>query len=665
MLDTRTLLLTGQEVLARAVRRDSAPLNARQDFGARGYGTTDDTAALQAALTAASGRPVVVPSGEYKVTAGLVAAAAGLDLVLDDAVLDFSGVPSGAALITAVGSVAAAVNVNAVMTGASQITGAPGIETGIVAGDVLKLRSADVFDPGRDGGLHGELVVVASTAPGQVNLRSPVMGAYSTSVQIRKTTMTGLRLSGSGQITGGGSGSTHLGVVAKQAVALRIGGSIHFRAVENVAVQLWDCLDFDVSGVDFDGSTSPQGYGISVVNCCQWGRVHHNHLRNCRHATSVNHNKNVDGGGIPRHVAFEDNEVRDTTADAMDSHAGAEYISWERNHIYDAGFAGINVECPKATVKNNRIYRPADSGVLLLNAAAQSAELRVTGNEVHDSPEYGIRFVGFNGAGASAPVLLDVLDNELIRCAKGAVYADSSDQTTSPYTVRAARVLRNLAHACSAAGTVATFYLRGGGELCDNKAMEQPAGVGGSRVFDMQGGRYCNNIVRFASPATTRAHRGFSVVDSEVAGNIALNASGTGGVGLELDANSTGCRVHDNDTRGATTPYTIAGSGHVMRDNRPPAGDINVNNVNGGFLLTPHVSPEITLYTATITADRSCSLSTTGAQKGMRFRIVRTGAGAFNLNVGVGPLIALAQNEWCEVVYDGSAWTLCGAGALA
>jgi hypothetical protein len=41
-----------------------------------------------------------------------------------------------------------------------------------------------------------------------------------------------------------------------------------------------------------------------------------------------------------------------------------------------------------------------------------------------------------------------------------------------------------------------------------------------------------------------------------------------------------------------------------------------------------------------------------------------TATGAFNLNVGTGPLKALAVGQWCEVEYDGTAWFLSQFGSL-
>ena len=72
------------------------------------------------------------------------------------------------------------------------------------------------------------------------------------------------------------------------------------------------------------------------------------------------------------------------------------------------------------------------------------------------------------------------------------------------------------------------------------------------------------------------------------------------------------------------------------------------------FTLTPGTSPYRTLHTGTLTANRAVTLSTTGALQGLNYRITRTGAGAFSLNVGTGPLKALATNTWGEFTYDGS-----------
>ncbi len=72
-------------------------------------------------------------------------------------------------------------------------------------------------------------------------------------------------------------------------------------------------------------------------------------------------------------------------------------------------------------------------------------------------------------------------------------------------------------------------------------------------------------------------------------------------------------------------------------------------------------------YEAPITADRAVTLTVAGAYAGMKWRVTRevAASGAFNVNVGSGPLKALAAGgSWCDVTFDGTAWVLTAAGTL-
>jgi hypothetical protein len=82
--------------------------------------------------------------------------------------------------------------------------------------------------------------------------------------------------------------------------------------------------------------------------------------------------------------------------------------------------------------------------------------------------------------------------------------------------------------------------------------------------------------------------------------------------------------------------------------------------------LTPFSSFTTNCWQSPITANRTVTLSTTNAVSGLKFRVVRGAAatGAFNLNVGTGPLKSLAAGQWCDVEYDGTVWRLTAAGSL-
>lgn len=107
---------------------------------------------------------------------------------------------------------------------------------------------------------------------------------------------------------------------------------------------------------------------------------------------------------------------------------------------------------------------------------------------------------------------------------------------------------------------------------------------------------------------------------------------------------------------GTWTPMGIVSGGTSMAT----VGDSNAT-------FTPLVSRGIQYFNTAITADRTVTLDTTNGYNGIVVRVVRSAAatGAFNINVGTGPLKQLtAAGQWCEVQYNGSTWLLVAYGTL-
>lgn len=95
---------------------------------------------------------------------------------------------------------------------------------------------------------------------------------------------------------------------------------------------------------------------------------------------------------------------------------------------------------------------------------------------------------------------------------------------------------------------------------------------------------------------------------------------------------------------------------------------IGANSGDADTTLTLDQSQTVVMYNTALTAARAVTLPAT-ARNGFTIRVVRqSGAtGAFNLNVGSGPLKALtAASQWCEVQWSGpaSAWVLTASGTL-
>lgn len=132
--------------------------------------------------------------------------------------------------------------------------------------------------------------------------------------------------------------------------------------------------------------------------------------------------------------------------------------------------------------------------------------------------------------------------------------------------------------------------------------------------------------------------------------------------GLQVTSAATNMMVGPITWRNVTTVRSLNASATYLP--RLVTKGVQVLATDAGTTLGVKDDPEQLIHTGTLTADRAITLSTTGATLGDRFKITRTGSGAFNLTIGTGPLKSLVQNTWCEVTYDGSAWKLTAYGAL-
>lgn len=103
----------------------------------------------------------------------------------------------------------------------------------------------------------------------------------------------------------------------------------------------------------------------------------------------------------------------------------------------------------------------------------------------------------------------------------------------------------------------------------------------------------------------------------------------------------------------------------IARQQKTP-DSVSADKGDAAATLTIGTSEQTNVWNTPLTAGRAVTLSTTVAYNGAKFRIRRTAAatGAFNLNVGTGPLKALGIGAWCDVVYNGSAWELDAYGTL-
>lgn len=219
------------------------------------------------------------------------------------------------------------------------------------------------------------------------------------------------------------------------------------------------------------------------------------------------------------------------------------------------------------------------------------------------------------------------------------------------------------------------------------------AGLGGVLFFSWKQGFAGENTTLIGDISAAQGH--IHILGGDGYGNGAgatiVARLGTGSIVghidhcLELVAGGTAfsiaggeCDVDVSDLEMTTLCNVGAGGSLNLTTSKPPSGAclgagairINGNGVSAdrgdaGATLDPGTDVPTQIWSSNLSADRAVALST-GASSvvGSRFRIVRSGGGGFNLNVGVGPLKALATGEWCEVEYNGTAWILTAYGSL-
>jgi hypothetical protein len=154
--------------------------------------------------------------------------------------------------------------------------------------------------------------------------------------------------------------------------------------------------------------------------------------------------------------------------------------------------------------------------------------------------------------------------------------------------------------------------------------------------------------------------------NTAVRGNRGTGALLRSGLDLTGAVLATGLRVYDNYfPEGVTSkidnPNSVVFDG---RNNDFGLVEVSADRGDASQTLTAGSDSEIQLWATLFTGNHTVTLSTTGAYRGAKFRIVRTGLGSFTLDVGGLKTIASATAATVDVAFTGTAWVLVGYGAL-
>ena len=392
----RSLSLKGQDTLS------------AEDFGAVGDGVTDDTAAINAAITAASltgGREVLLQGKSYAVNAGLL---------LKDVLLRGEGI--GNTELVQIGSPDYVVKSTGTLDSSIALTVnvAPGDTTltmastaTLAAGDYLILSNAVGYNPLDATYKSGEMVQVLSVDSGTVvSLYSAVLGSMETAGLYNVADTTIVRKifmqdsPGLADLTITGDDTTTSGLVSLKYclnprvvnVALKSGG--HY------GLRLDTAKDAGVSGLVVtdlkdDLGTGHVGYGVVLAGANNGVVIRDSHFTRCRHGVTT-----IGGpDGLTRKVVVQACLADATTAAGFDTHAAGDRIVF--NTCISTGSLGqgfsirsINTDIVNCVVSRSTNHGIAATETLVRNLAVRNCVVEYTNQH------------GFSSTAAAAGLIL-------------------------------------------------------------------------------------------------------------------------------------------------------------------------------------------------------------------------------------------------------------------
>jgi hypothetical protein len=96
----------------------------------------------------------------------------------------------------------------------------------------------------------------------------------------------------------------------------------------------------------------------------------------------------------------------------------------------------------------------------------------------------------------------------------------------------------------------------------------------------------------------------------------------------------------------------------------PLLAAVSADRGDASQTLTAGVDAPVQRWATALTANRTVTCSATGAVSGSTFRVVRSGLGAFTLDVCGVKTVPNATAAFVDVAFDGAAWRLTGYGVL-
>ena len=603
-----------------------------RDYGAVGDGTTNDTLAFTEAIDAAvEGDTIYVPPGTYLIDPILMNV--GQHIYMDPgATLVANSLTDNHGLISCEGSVPGVTTHLSAQAVRGDLSLTVDSTTGFAAGDWIRLEDTGAAGTAFEYEFCRIRAVDGSTTlrlTWPLELQVTYSGAANVTA-VNKVNMLERVVIEGGKIDGNGLGGTNVALISLQYCAGALVRDVELTNFGYIGLDVKTSIFTRVDGVqanassaDLGAATPPDaGYAITLRESTA-----HTVVANCR-IWQVRHGVDVEQGAY--HVTIVGNDFAGCYSAAILTHdRRALQVTIVGNVISGTAYRG-NATFTTSTVSVGIAIGSSDTRVVIV------------GNTI-------LNMLG-PGISATESSLADgyvlIADNLITDCvpndtSTGSVYVVNKRHVSFVNN----KVIRRDTNNSGAGVRIQTCedVQIVGNEVDFVNALGAQANVGGLYVNDCVRAQLIGNTVHLdiTSGQCFRVGSSGTADVITLVGNIA-NIGGGSGSQLLLSATATHVRMSDNSWEPALGITT--------------RGDVDVT------LTMADTATQ--RFSSALTANRTVTLPTAGLYNGAKFRVVRSGLGAFTLAVGSAKTIPSATAAFVDVEYDGSAWRLAGYGTL-